>query len=245
MSNTINLNEVSLSEGFKKIFTKILTQKTNAFGVQIGAFDGNSFDETQPILRELRFPCLFVEPIPYYYNIMVSNLNYSDKNKFDNCAISTEDGESVMAFFDPQQFYENKPMSQEFCLTGMSSLFPIKNSPWVTPTQGITVTTKTLNTLLNTNNLFTYDIFLCDTEGHDYEIFKQVPDSAFETCDFWKLEIQHLDETETNQMVDRLKSNGYNVYTYHDKYPVYTDIWPAYAEHKCHDLVAIKPEILV
>ena len=176
---------------------------------------------------------------------MVSNLSYSPKNKFDNCAVSTANGTSVMAFFDPRHFYENKPMSKEFCLTGMSSLFPIRNSPWENPTHGIDVTIKTLDVLLETNNVPTYNIFLCDTEGHDYKIFKQIPDSAFETCDFWKLEIQHLEEFETREMVDRFKANGYNVYTYHDKYPVYTDNWPAYAEHKCHDLVAIKPRILL
>lgn len=241
----INLSSLSLADGFEQVITKILNSKNDSFGVQIGAFDGSTFDEIQPIIRKLNFPFLFVEPVEYYYNIMKQNLSYSEFNKFDNCAISSENATTQMAVYSPSHFYENKPMSQEFCLTGMSSMFPIKNSPHISYTHTVEVKTKTLETLLVDNNVTFFNVFLCDTEGYDFEIFKQVSDSAFETCDFWKFEIQHLDVTETTQMVDKFKSKGYNVYTYHDKYPVYTDVWPSYAEHRCHDLVAIKPDILL
>ena len=139
------------------------------------------------------------------------------------------------------------------CFYGMSAVYPPKNglgSEFDKPTvekygEIVKVNCITYQTLLDKHNIQDVDIIKIDAEGHDYKIFKQIPDSAFETCDFWKLEIQHLEEFETKEMVDRFKANGYNVYTYHDKYPVYTDNWAAYAEHKCHDLVAIKPEILL
>lgn len=241
----INLAKYSLIEGLEQIFTEILNKKDNPFGVQIGAFDGSAFDEVQPIIKKINFPFLFVEPIEYYFNIMKQNLSYSDKNKFDNCAVSTEDGVTLMGLFDPSYFYENKPMSQEFCLTGMSSMFPIKNSPQINPTHTVEVRTKTLETLLSDNDVVKFDIFVCDTEGYDYKIFKQISEQAFNTCEFWKLEIQHLEESETTEMINTFKRRGYKVYTYHDKYPVYTDEWNSYAEHKCHDLLAVKSEIVV
>jgi FkbM family methyltransferase len=243
--NKINLSSLSFETGIEHIFTNIFNATTNPFGVQIGAFDGITFDEVQPIIKQLKFPFLFVEPIHYYFEVMKNNLSYSEKNKFDNCAISNEDGTTVMGLYHPAYFYENKPMSQEFCLTGMSSMFPIKNSPPIPATHTVEVKTKTLNTLLVDNNIDTFDTFICDTEGYDFEIFNQVSTKMFDTCLLWKFEIQHLIESETSQMVDKFKSHGYNVYTYHDKYPVYTDAWQSYADHRCHDLLAIKKDILI
>lgn len=232
---------LSLEDGFRKVFSTILEKDPFAYGIQIGAFDGNSFDETQPILKELNFPFLFVEPIPYYFELMKLALNYHQFNKFDNCAISETDGIAQMVVYDPKHFYENKPMSQEFCLTGMSSLYPVRNNPWQAPTHQVDVVTKTMQTLLKDNGVGAFDVFLCDTEGYDYQIFKQInPKDAI----FWRFEIQHLPEHETTEMIDVFKSVGCSVFAYHDAYSVYTDNWPAYQEHRCHDLTAINTKFL-
>lgn len=232
----------TLEDGFRKIFGTILDEnRSSAYGIQIGAFDGNSFDETQPILKDLKFPFLFVEPIPYYFERMKKALNYHQNNRFDNCAISDTDGTAQMVVYDPSRFYENKPMSKEFCLTGMSSLYPVRNNPWEAPTHQIEVTTKTMATLLKDNWVDSIDVFLCDTEGYDYQIFKQIhPDDAL----FWRFEIQHLPEHETAEMIDAFRSSGFSIFAYHDAYPVYTDTWPAYQEHRCHDLTAINTALL-
>jgi len=235
------LEGLSLEDGFRRLFTDIMSENRLAYGIQIGAFDGNSFDETQPILKELNFPFLFVEPVPYYFERMKATLNYHPHNRFDNCAISETDGTAKMVVYDPAYFYENKPMSQEFCLTGMSSLYPVRNNPWQAPTHEVDVVTKTMQTLIKDNWINSFDVFLCDTEGYDYQIFKQInPTDAI----FWRFEIQHLPEHETTEMIDTFKAAGYSIFAYHTNYPVYTDNWPAYQAHGCHDLTAINTQFL-
>ena len=149
----------SLEDGLRRILKTILTNDPNSFGIQLGAFDGLGFDETQPILKELQFPFLFVEPISYYFKIMKNNLSYHPNNKFDNCAVSNEDGMGQMGKFNPASYYENQPMSQRFCLTGMSSLLPMKNHPWESPTEVDIVRTKSLESLLDDNEVTSFNVF--------------------------------------------------------------------------------------
>lgn len=234
----------SMESVFYSVLSDIQRATTDAHGVQIGAFDGVGFDETQPILKNLQFPFLFVEPIPYYFQRMRSNLGYTDKNRFDNCAVSTTNGTAEMAVFDPATYYENQPMSQQYCLTGMSSLFPIRNSPWQEGYQTQSVTTKRLDTLLVDNESDGFHVFLCDTEGYDYEVFKQINVGSFSTCDFWRFEIQHLPQAQAEHMIDIFKIMGYAVYAYHAQYEIYSDAWSDYRDHACQDLTAIRPALL-
>jgi len=64
--------------------------------VQIGANDGN--DHVHEVVKCGKYEVIFVEPNPYLADVLKKNYEYIDNCKFEECAITTFDGEIEMHF---------------------------------------------------------------------------------------------------------------------------------------------------
>lgn len=153
--------------------------------VQIGGNDGILDDPIYPYVCKYKLKLHVVEPIKKYYDELVINYkNYNNVITY-NCAITTNTGKTSINYIDCTN-------SKWEWLKGCSSIYNTKNvlSGYMGKTLDIPITDdlkdyindNTIETLVNTfslkdflknNTIDLIDVFITDTEGEDFNIFKQ------------------------------------------------------------------------
>jgi FkbM family methyltransferase len=185
--------------------------------VQIGAMDGISFDDTRGHLDLYNWKCLLVEPIPDLYNELKENFKDRSNYTFEQAAITDYDGSATMLTVPSNAIVEQNLHPG---YKGMSALYPLKNGFGTTYKRDIDVKANfgkdvevpcmTLNTLFKKHNISSFDILICDAEGYDWEIFKQLDLQEYRP-NFIRLEYVNLTEEEKALTKNKLETNGYIV----------------------------------
>lgn len=204
---------------------------SNIFVVQIGAMDGIAFDDTRGFLDMYKWPALLVEPIPEIYDKL--KYNFKDRNNYlyENSAIAEEDGERDMLTV-PHNIIESEQLHPGYL--GMSALYPLKNGfgseyerdILVKNNFGRNVKVKclTFQSLLDKHNISNFDILICDAEGYDWQIFKQLDFSKY-SPKFIRLEYINLNEEEKFLTKKKLEENDYVVSVSQNIDAVKKEIW--------------------
>jgi hypothetical protein len=183
--------------------------------LHIGANDGYTYDDMRGYIREYKWGGLFVEPIPDYFEDLKENCKNDKNHLFENCAISESDGEIEMLYISKKDIEQN---DLHVGYRGMSCALPARNGfgsnyqrdKEVKEKYGKTakIPTLTLNSLIEKHNLNKIDLFICDTEGHDFIVFQQFDFSKFRPKAI-HLEWINLTEEERDGVLNKLKINNY------------------------------------
>jgi FkbM family methyltransferase len=180
--------------------------------LNIGSMDGVMFDEMIGYTNTYNFKVLYVEPIPYLFEKLKSNIP-SPTAMFENSAISDYMGEIEMITIDETAIDKGLVHS---CFYGMSAVYPPKNG---LGSEGdrltvekygkrVTVPCITFDTLIEKHNIKNIDIIKVDAEGHDGKIFKQF-NLSLRQPKVIRLEWINLSEEEQNEIIDILVMNNY------------------------------------
>lgn len=185
--------------------------------LQIGAMDGINFDDTRGFLDMYRWKSVLVEPVPAIFNQLKENFKDRDNYIFEQCAIAEEDGEIKMLTIPPDVI-EREGLHPGY--KGMSAIYPLRNgfgSDYqrdidVKAQYGvdIMVPTLTLNSLLDKHNLQNVDVFICDAEGYDWNIFKQLDFNRIRPKVI-RIEYINLTDEEKELTKNKLIENGYEI----------------------------------
>lgn len=185
--------------------------------LQIGAMDGINFDDTRGFLDMYRWKSVLVEPVPAIFNELKENFKDRDNYIFEQCAITEEDGEIKMLTVPPDVI-EREGLHPGY--KGMSALYPLRNgfgSDYQRDIDvkaqfgvDIMVPTLTLNSLLDKHNLQNVDVFICDAEGYDWNIFKQLDFNRIRPKVI-RIEYINLTDEEKELTKNKLIENGYEV----------------------------------
>ena len=153
----------------------------NASVIQIGAMDGINFDNTRGFLDMYKWKSILVEPIPALFNELKENFKDRDNYIFEQCAITDKDSEVEMLTIPPDVI-ERENLHPGY--KGMSALYPLKNGFGSDYQRDIDVKAQfgvnvkvpslTFDSLLQKHNIDSFDILICDAEGYDWNIFKQL-----------------------------------------------------------------------
>ena len=189
----------------------------NQFVVQIGAMDGINFDDTRGFLDMYKWSALLVEPIPDIFEKLKNNFRDRDNYVFENSAICSENGLVEMLTI-PYEDIEKQDLHPGYL--GMSALYPLKNGFGSNYERDILVKSNfgknikvngiTLEALFEKHNIKNFDILICDAEGYDWEIFKQLDLSTYHPK-FIRLEYINLTEEEKTLTKQKLEEFGYIV----------------------------------
>lgn len=189
----------------------------NTSVIQIGAMDGINFDDTRGFLDMYGWKSLLVEPIPDIFNELKENFKDRENYTFEQSAITEDDG-TVKMLTVPNEIIKEMDLHPGY--KGMSALYPLKNgfgSDYqrdidVKEQFGVTieVPSLTLNSLLKKHNIDYFDIFLCDAEGYDWNIFKQLDLTKYRPK-FIRLEYINLTEDEKSLLMTKFLDNDYFV----------------------------------
>ncbi len=191
--------------------------------VQIGANDGLQDDLIRPIITKYKPKSYLVEPIVNNFNALVNNYSGYSNVSFFNYAISDIDGLKEMTTLD----YDNnlplwcKGLStfdtsynffSGFGDVGLKQDF--RNTELFREVEKkkftVTVETKKLSTFLNQNNINLIDIFVTDTEGHDYIIFNQLDLDKYNPK-YIIMETHTLGENTNDLIKNKLTQHGYTI----------------------------------
>jgi len=182
--------------------------------VQIGAMDGVSFDDAAAYVVMYGWTGLYVEPVPSLFAQLVKN-KANQGHIFEPSAIVEKDGPVDMLVIDPAAI---EAQVVHPCFGGMSAVFPPRNGLASEGDRGvveqfgrrIVVNGMTLATLFSRHNISAFDIFLVDTEGHDWVVFKQLDLNVYRPKVI-RLEAINLMPAELAAVTRKLEKHGYLV----------------------------------
>jgi FkbM family methyltransferase len=218
-----NEEEQVIKEGYVKTYENTLSKALNYLGqnsqdifvFQAGAMDGITFDDIREYIDNYNWGGLFVEPMPDVFEKLKNNVSNRNNHTFEMSAIADYDGELEMLHVPLKAIHEN---NLQIGYIGMSTRFPPKNgfgSDFQNDIdiknnfgEKISVPCFTLNSILNKHNVQKIDVFVSDTEGMEWEIFKQLDFTKYRPKCI-KIEFINLSEEDQKQLEQKLVSNGY------------------------------------
>ena len=190
--------------------------------LQIGAFDGKSYDTLSAYLHELHnWHAVLVEPLAEAFQQLVANYAHRDDFIFENTAIDIKPHTAQLYYipgkyraveqlpawaFGCSTLHQRGPLFGNNCTRQQYELL----QHYVTTT---TVTCITLQQLLQKHDITTIDILHIDTEGSDWRILKQLNFEKY-LPRIIHVEVMNLPKDEFFEMGKLLEYFGYQLYKY-------------------------------
>jgi len=175
-----------------------------SFFVEVGACD---FDTCEQLIKN-GWKGLVIEPVKVYFD----RLPKYDSIIYENIAIDSNNGHSIIHYIDPKYITENNKWEK-----GISSLLSSGGPLNLTNNQHIKryknpikqdIQTYTLNRICEKHNIKNIDFLKIDTEGHDLKVLKSI-DLNNINVKMIKIEHKHLIAAD---IISHLKQYNYLVY---------------------------------
>lgn len=179
------------------------------FFVQIGANDGVMYDPIHRFVNQYEWAGVLVEPVDIYFNQLKKNYGHNPKLIFENVAIS--DKQETRMFYRVKQGLDFLPA---WCNgLGTFHLDVLLTHRWAIPNIADYVVKQPVNcitflSLLEAHNIDRLDLLLIDTEGHDYEIIRQINLDQLQPK-IIVYEHQYIKQPERKQCERMLQDSGY------------------------------------
>jgi FkbM family methyltransferase len=179
--------------------------------VQIGAGDGVRGDPIHPFVVRDDWSGILVEPVRRVFDRLVANYEGRDNLIFENVAVSTAEGyrdfwylretdDDVPSWYDQLGSFAPEVILKHACsIPGIEGYLAKEQ-----------VACTTLAALLDRHGVDRLDVLHVDTEGHDYEVIKQLDLDAFSPAIILYEHI-HLSEDEAQACARHLASRGYRL----------------------------------
>jgi FkbM family methyltransferase len=169
----VSLRDASQEVTLDLILSHYRQKKPQIFFLQIGAFDGVTYDAIFPLVEKYQLHGALVEPQPQYFSKLQSNYSRFDPSRFTfvNAAITEKDGEIPLYRVDPNA-------SAPGYLQGSASFDKqvLLNGPYVRGLASMIkvemVRSLSIQSLYEAANISHVDLLQIDTEGYDAEILR-------------------------------------------------------------------------
>jgi FkbM family methyltransferase len=210
---------------YAKSVAQIAAATSKPFFVQVGGFDGVSFDPLRRHIVERDLSGIIIEPVPCYFEKIQALYSGSDKVKAINCAVSENAGEAVIWRFRPEAV-ERGILPPHFA--GISSFLmddlladtgvlgrscPDEETKKALKAlvEPVPVACRTLNEILDAEGVTQVDILQIDTEGYDFKILQLFDFARFRPA-LVQYEHQHLKPEDRAAAENFLARFGYRVH---------------------------------
>lgn len=191
--------------------------RQDPYFVQVGAMDGVSFDPIHPFIANFKWAGLLVEPMPEQFSALKKNYAAHTNLKFSNEAVAEHDGTITLRYLDPAYVADGR-LPRE--VLGMSTTVANPNHflheairPDLRPIlqeaqRTMEVPCLTLPNLLLKYDVRRIDLFMCDVEGADWMVLKQLDLSVYKPqIVFFEYDV--MTEGELNACIKYFTEHGY------------------------------------
>lgn len=189
--------------------------------LQIGGYDGVSYDPLRQHILKGHLTGVIVEPVPMHFEKLQALYAGSDLIRVENCAVDRDEGERTMWFFSREAIARGT-LGQVF---GGITSFLLPNllekggtlgglyndatrAVLTSLVESITVPCHTYDTVMARHGLKRIDLLQIDTEGYDYELLKAF-DFARHRPAIVHYECQHLQPQDAQAAEELLRGYGY------------------------------------
>lgn len=218
-------NPSSGEELYASTVARIAAEKSSPFFVQVGGFDGVSFDPLRRHIVERQLRGIIIEPVPCYFE-KIEKLYANNPNVTAvNCAVSEQTGEAVIWRFKPEAV-ERGILPPHFA--GISSFLmedlladsgvlgrscPDEETKRILRTlvEPVPVACRTMSEILDSQGVATIDILQIDTEGYDFRILQLFNFERFKPS-LVQYEHQHLNLEDRAAAEAYLARYGYQLH---------------------------------
>ncbi len=154
-------------------------RRPEAVFVEIGSNDGSQHDHLRPHILTRGWRGVMVEPVPYVFERLRRNYGHIGRVGLENAAVADRDGELPfwhLAEASPQErerlpvWYDALGSFSRETLLGHTGDIPDLEQRLV----ATRVPTLTFDSLCRRHELDHLDLVLIDTEGHDWEVIRQI-----------------------------------------------------------------------
>jgi FkbM family methyltransferase len=208
------LAEFELKMRLDYILSYHILRCNDFFFIQIGAFDGASFDPICKFVKQFQWKGILIEPqAAYFAQLLRTYAREQEHLVFENCAVGTEDGYKVLYKIDPKATHLPKWMA------GMASFNPsiIRKLKHQFPDieryiMTETVPCKRFDTIISNHGVTKIDLLQIDTEGSDVDILSSIELEQVRPT-IIHYESKHASTLVQKEMVQKLASFGYLIST--------------------------------
>lgn len=157
---------------------RLKSENDDFYFVQIGANDGIRFDPIRHLIFEFKLKGVLVEPLPDIFNKLKKNYHSQTQLRFENAAISKNDGTGLLWRFRPDAPVPDKchgmARFSEYSIRKLARQYHAENY-----VEKIPVSLVSFEQLARKHRIKKIDFLQIDTEGYDLEILKMVMNSTF------------------------------------------------------------------
>lgn len=203
---------------------QLLARNPDPFFVQVGGYDGVSFDPLRPHVVAANLRGVIIEPIPVYFEKLQALYAGSDRVRPINCAVAEEDGQRTIWRFKPEAVERGilpphfggissflmEDLLAETGVLGRSSPNAETTAALRQLVEGVPVQALTLTSLLSALSIAQVDILQIDTEGYDYRVLQLFDFARFRPA-VVHYEHQHLNGEDRAAAEALLRGHGYEI----------------------------------
>jgi len=210
---------------FGAAIAALLQSTSDPFFLQIGGFDGVSFDPLRPQIVKHRLRGLIVEPIPQNYEKLAALYRGSETVMTANYAVAEADETRSIWRFKPQavergllaphfagisSFVMDELLSEQG-MVGRSAADAQTKQALKLLVEPVPVRCRTMDSLLREFGVDWVDILQIDTEGYDLRILQMFDFDRFRPA-VVHYEHQHLTQDQRRTAAGLLHAKGYHFY---------------------------------
>jgi FkbM family methyltransferase len=178
--------------------------------IQVGAFDGSTFDPVRNCILQYGLKAVLVEPQPDVFERLVTSYKGQANVTFENAAISKCEGIATLYRF--RQF-ESTP-SIAGALASLDRQMLLDNHHNMSgEIEEVQVKLTTLETLMRKHKIDIVSLLQIDAEGHDWSILQTVDFNKYRPL-IIHYEISVLPPPDQRASIEYLSSNGYGILWY-------------------------------
>ena len=188
--------------------------------IQIGANDGERFDDLKNFIKFKNLNCLLVEPVNRYYKKLVQNYSNENNFKFENSAISKEK-QKLELYCVKEEFLKN----YDDHVQGINSSDKnhlIKHDVKKNHIEKIIVNSISFKDLIIKYNITKIDLLYIDAEGYDGKILLDFFDiSKFNPIIIF--EFIHIETKIFEKLIDKLNQQKYRYFSINENLICYPE----------------------
>jgi FkbM family methyltransferase len=207
----VSSREASLEVTPDLVLSHYRLKKSHIFFLQVGAFDGVTYDAIFPLVERYQLHGVLVEPQPEYFSKLKNNYSRFDPSrfKFVNAAITEKDGEiplyrvdssaSVPGYLQGSASFDKQVLLNGPYVRGLASLIKVEM-----------VRSLSVQALFKEADISHVDLLQIDTEGYDAEILRLF-DLKQRKPAIVRFEHVHLSPQVLRRCLDSMIDLGYKV----------------------------------
>jgi FkbM family methyltransferase len=162
-----------------KLLSEFAAAYPRAVFVEIGANDGEQHDHLRPFVLDSAWRGIMVEPVAYVFERLRANYGHIDRIALENSAVAHRDGELPFYHLRERSADELESLPDWYdALGSFSKEVVLAHEPQIPDVaerlRETSVPTLTFESLLAKHGHEHADLVLIDTEGHDWEIIRNI-----------------------------------------------------------------------